>query len=101
MEKRITTFKEYKDEYLKANIIRSFGKKKDNFEWKKNENVLSWDFEKPEVKWFEEGKLNITENCLDRHVKSQAQKTAITWISNNPNEKNKDYYEDLHKKYTF
>ena len=92
MEKRIRTFKEYEDEYLKSkqNPEVFWEEKAHNFKWKKKwKNVLSWDFEKPEVKWFEEGKLNITENCLDRHVKSQAQKTAITWISNNPNEKNK------------
>ncbi len=102
MEKRIKTFKEYKDEYLKSkhNPESFWEEKAHDFEWKKKwKNVLSWDFEKPEVKWFEEGKLNITENCLDRHVKSQAQKTAITWISNNPNEKNKYLsYEDLHNK---
>ena len=64
MEKRIRTFKEYKDEYLKSkhNPESFWEEKAHNFEWKKKwKNVLSWDFEKPEVKWFEEGKLNITE----------------------------------------
>ena len=40
----------------------------EHFMWRKKwDNVLSWDFDKPEVKWFEGAKLNITENCIDRH----------------------------------
>ena len=51
---------------------------KDNFRWQKHwDSVLNWDFQKPEIKWFEGGKLNITENCLDRHLKDKPQKTAI------------------------
>lgn len=41
----------------------------DDFVWRKKwDKVLEWDFQKPEVKWFSGGKLNITENCLDRHL---------------------------------
>ena len=40
----------------------------ETFVWKKKwDNVLDWNFEKPDIKWFINGKLNITENCLDRH----------------------------------
>ena len=59
----------------------------ENFIWhKKWDRVLSWDFTKPEVKWFEGAKLNITENCLDRHLITRAEKTAILFEPNDPNE---------------
>ena len=49
--------------------------------------------------WFEGGKLNITNNCLDRHLKKINKKTAIKWIPNNPKEKTIDItYEELHLK---
>ncbi|HCV49733.1 MAG TPA: acetate--CoA ligase [Saprospirales bacterium] len=60
----------------------------ENFIWhKKWDRVLSWDFTKPEVKWFEGAKLNITENCLDRHLITRAEKTAILFEPNHPSEK--------------
>ena len=59
----------------------------ENFIWhKKWDRVLSWDFTKPEVKWFEGAKLNITENCLDRHLITRAEKTAILFEPNDPSE---------------
>ena len=59
----------------------------ENFIWhKKWDRVLSWDFTKPEVKWFEGAKLNITENCLDRHLINRAEKTAILFEPNHPSE---------------
>jgi acetyl-CoA synthetase len=48
--------------------------------------VLSWNFEEPNVKWFEGAKLNITENCLDRHIYANGDKPAIIWEPNDPNE---------------
>lgn len=57
----------------------------DNFFWQKKWNkVLSWDFESPSIKWFEGAKLNITENCLDRHVYLNGDKSAIIWEPNDP-----------------
>lgn len=59
----------------------------EHFMWRKKWNkVLSWDFSKPEIKWFEGAKLNITENCIDRHLTTRANKTAILFEPNNPNE---------------
>ena len=59
----------------------------EHFLWRKKwDNVLSWDFSKPEVKWFEGAKLNITENCIDRHLTTRGDKTAILFEPNNPNE---------------
>ena len=55
------------------------------FVWRKKwDKVLEWDFNKPEVKWFVGGKLNITENCLDRHLPARAKQTAIIWEPNDP-----------------
>ena len=59
----------------------------EHFMWQKKwDNVLSWDFAKPEVKWFEGAKLNITENCIDRHLATRADKTALIFEPNNPDE---------------
>lgn len=59
----------------------------DNFHWRKKwDKVVEWDFHKPEVKWFLGGKLNITENCLDRHLPERANQTAIIWEPNDPAE---------------
>ncbi|MEE3020965.1 MAG: acetyl-coenzyme A synthetase N-terminal domain-containing protein, partial [Bacteroidota bacterium] len=49
------------------------------FQWKSPwKQTLSYDFSTPEIKWFVGGKLNITENCLDRHLATQPNKTATT-----------------------
>jgi len=59
----------------------------ETFFWKKKwNNVLSWNFKEPNIKWFEGAKLNITENCLDRHIYSDGDKPAIIWEPNDPNE---------------
>ena len=59
----------------------------EHFLWRKKWNrVLSWDFTKPDVKWFEGAKLNITENCLDRHLATRGDKTAILFEPNHPEE---------------
>ncbi|WNH11821.1 acetate--CoA ligase [Thalassobellus suaedae] len=59
----------------------------EHFMWRKKwDNVLSWDFSKPEVKWFEGAQLNITENCIDRHLATRADKTAILFEPNDPKE---------------
>jgi len=71
---------------------------KDNFKWQKHwDSVLNWDFKKPEIKWFEGAQLNITENCLDRHLLDKAQKTAIIFEPNNPSENSEHItYESLY-----
>jgi acetyl-CoA synthetase len=59
----------------------------EHFVWRKHWNkVLSWDFKKPEIKWFEGAELNITENCIDRHLFTKGDKTAILFEPNDPNE---------------
>ncbi|WP_339894823.1 acetate--CoA ligase [uncultured Algibacter sp.] len=57
----------------------------EHFLWRKKwDKVLSWDFTKPEVKWFEGAQLNITENCIDRHLATRGEKTAILFEPNDP-----------------
>ena len=59
----------------------------EHFLWRKRwDRVLSWDFTKPEVKWFEGAQLNITENCIDRHLAIRGNKTAILFEPNDPNQ---------------
>lgn len=72
----------------------------EHFLWRKRwDKVLSWDFKKPEVKWFEGGMLNITENCIDRHLAIRAHKTAILFEPNNPDEPAQHItYQELHER---
>ncbi|WP_299626926.1 acetate--CoA ligase [uncultured Tenacibaculum sp.] len=72
----------------------------EHFLWRKRwNNVLSWDFTKPEVKWFEGAELNITENCIDRHLVTRGEKTAILFEPNNPDEAAEHItYRDLYKR---
>jgi acetyl-CoA synthetase len=59
----------------------------EHFVWRRRwDNVLRWDFSKPEIKWYEGAQLNITENCIDRHLRTNGQKTAILFEPNNPSE---------------
>ncbi|WP_342448706.1 acetate--CoA ligase [Tamlana crocina] len=72
----------------------------EHFMWRKKwDNVLSWDFSKPEIKWFEGAQLNITENCIDRHLATRGDKTAILFEPNNPEEASEQItYSELHKR---
>lgn len=72
----------------------------EHFVWRKRwDTVLSWDFKKPEIKWFEGAKLNITENCLDRHLPTRGEKTAIIFEPNNPEEEALHItYRQLHER---
>jgi len=70
------------------------------FYWRKPwDKVLEWDFKTPTIKWFQGGKLNITENCLDRHLEKLANTPAIIWEPNDPEEHHRVLtYRDLHAK---
>lgn len=60
----------------------------EHFVWRKKwENIVDWDFSVPEITWFEGAKLNITENCIDRHLETRGDKTAILFEPNDPTEK--------------
>jgi acetyl-CoA synthetase len=70
------------------------------FYWRKKwDKVLEWDFKTPTIKWFAGGKLNITENCLDRHLETLGNTPAIIWEPNDPEEHHRVLtYRDLHAK---
>jgi len=72
----------------------------EHFTWyKKWDNVLEWDFKKPEIKWYQGAKLNITENCIDRHLRTKGSKTAILFEPNNPEEQAQHItYNQLHER---
>lgn len=59
----------------------------ESFTWKKKwDKVLDWDFEKVNINWFQNAKLNITENIFERNLKERGDKTAIIWEPNDPSE---------------
>ena len=70
-----------------------------NFIWKKKwDSVSEWNFKDPKIEWFKGAQLNITENCLDRHLNKFGDHAAIIWEPNNPNEQNRVLtYNDLYK----
>jgi acetyl-CoA synthetase len=70
------------------------------FEWRKQwDKTLEWNFKEPRVKWFLNGKLNITENCIDRHLATLGDKPAIIWEPNRPDERVRIVtYNRLHKR---
>jgi acetyl-CoA synthetase len=72
----------------------------ENFHWRKKwDRVLEWNFKEPRVRWFEGAKLNITENCIDRHLEKLGDKPAIIWEPNNPEERVRVVtYNRLHKR---
>jgi len=71
----------------------------EQFVWKKKwDNPLEWNFKEPSVKWFQGAQLNITENCLDRHLADKANQPAIIWEPNNPNDPHRLItYAELHE----
>jgi len=77
-----------------------WGEVASHFHWKKPwEKVLEWNFKEPSIKWFQGAQLNITENCLDRHLADKANQPAIIWEPNNPEEHHRLItYAQLHTK---
>ena len=89
---QLRSFADYKKAYKKSitDPEAFWDEIANTFTWQKKwDKTLEWDFEKPEVKWFQGGKLNITENCLDRHLDSLGNKTAIIWEPNDPDEESR------------
>jgi acetyl-CoA synthetase len=101
MAYRIRTFENYQGEYRKSisDPEGFWAEIAGHFTWKKKwDRVLDWNFKEPSVKWFVNARLNITENCLDRHLKDRGNQTAIIWEPNDPKrEKPKTLtYSELH-----
>lgn len=99
---QIKSFEQYQEAYKQSvnDPGKFWGDIAEHFTWRKKwDKVLDWNFTEPKIEWFAGGKLNITENCLDRHLATLADKPAIIWESNNPEEKTRIVtYERLHKR---
>ena len=89
---QIKSFDEYLDQY-KISIEQPekfWSSVAEHFTWKKKwDQVLDWNFKEPRVSWFKGAKLNITENCLDRHLADKADQPAIIWEPNDPSAPNR------------
>lgn len=89
MDLQIKSFEQYQETYARSvNDPEGFwGDVAEHFFWKRKwSNVLRWNFDEPDINWFEGGKLNITENCLDRHIYRLGDQPAIIWEPNDPSE---------------
>ena len=86
---RIRTFNDYQTAYQKSvdDPEAFWAEVAQEFQWRKPwTKTLQWNFTEPSIKWFVGGKLNITENCLDRHLATRGDQSAIIWEPNDPNE---------------
>ncbi|MBL7746751.1 MAG: acetate--CoA ligase, partial [Chitinophagaceae bacterium] len=99
---QITSLEQYHKNYKESieNPGSFWGAVAGNFHWRKKwDTVLNWNFKEPKVEWFTGGKLNITENCIDRHLATLGDKPAIIWEPNNPEERTRIVtYKRLHKR---
>jgi acetyl-CoA synthetase len=89
---QIKTFEQYQQDYKKSIDDPSgfWAGVAENFQWKKKwDTVLDWNFREPKIEWFKGGKLNITENCLDRHIATKGDQPALLWEPNAPDERNR------------
>lgn len=100
MSFRITNFEQYQEAYKQSveNPSAFWDGIAQHYQWQAPyTKTLDWEFETPSIKWFEGGKLNITENCIDRHLDQLGNKIAIVWEPNNPNEPIRRYtYRELY-----
>ncbi|MGB4844825.1 MAG: acetate--CoA ligase [Ferruginibacter sp.] len=99
---QITSLEQYHNDYKKSveDPEGFWGAIAENFLWRKKwDKILNWNFTDPKVEWFTNAKLNITENCIDRHLETMADKPAIIWEPNNPEERTRTVtYARLHKR---
>ena len=89
MISRITSLQQYFNDYEKSvqNPEEFWAKIAESFQWKKPwSKTLDWNFDEPNIKWFVDGQLNITENIFERNLEALGNTTAIIWEPNDPNE---------------
>jgi acetyl-CoA synthetase len=100
MTLQIKSLEQYHTEYARsvADPEGFWADQASTFQWRKPwKKVLQWNFRTADTKWFVGGKLNITENCLDRHLATRGKQVAILWEPNDPNSKvRKITYKQLH-----
>jgi acetyl-CoA synthetase len=99
---KINSFEDYQAAYQKSieQPEAFWAEQAESFVWRKKwDTVLEWNFRTPTIKWFEGAKLNITENCLDRHLAERGEETAFIWESNDPDEHFRKFtYRELYNK---
>lgn len=102
---QIKTLEQYHETYKKSveNPTQFWFDIAQHFTWKQAptdaSNILNWNFKEPTIEWFKGCKLNITENCLDRHLEKDANTPAIIWEPNDPEEHHRILtYKELHFK---
>ena len=99
---KINSLEEYRREYDLSvkDPERFWDKKAQDFTWKKKwDSTLEWNFDEPKVKWFVGGKMNVTENCIDRHLENRGDQVAILWEPNDPKEDHITItYRELHQR---
>ena len=99
MTHQISSLEEYKSVYKQSieNPEEFWESQAETFVWRKKwDKGLEWNFDGPDIKWFQGGKLNITENCLDRHIEKRGDQVAILWEPNEPDGEVKKYtYKQL------
>ncbi|MBC9933644.1 acetate--CoA ligase [Chitinophaga qingshengii] len=99
---QIKTIEDYQQVYQQSVIDPEgfWANVADHFMWRRKwDKVLDWNFKDPEIKWFSGAKLNITENCLDRHLGTLGNTPAIIWEPNDPEERHRIItYRDLYNK---
>jgi acetyl-CoA synthetase len=72
-------------------------KQAERLDWfKKWDNTLDWDYNKAHIRWYEGGKLNVSYNCIDRHLEKKGDQKALIWESDDPNVDRSYTYEELH-----
>ena len=101
MNLQVKSFEEYQESYQLSvdNPEVFWANIAEHFTWKKKwDRVLDWNFSEPKIEWFGGAKLNITENCLDRHLENNGDDIAIIWESNDPDEASRNIsYRELHQ----
>ena len=99
---QISSFEGYQEAWKKSveDPEGFWGEVASHFQWKKPwDKVLDWNFKEPSVEWFKGAELNITENCIDRHLADKASQPAIIWEPNDPNDHHRMLtYAQLHTK---
>ena len=89
---QIKSFEEYKEVYQKSieDPGAFWASVAEHFSWRKKwDTALEWNFKEPKIEWFKGGKLNITENCLDRHIETRGNQPALIWEPNAPDEQHR------------
>ncbi|MDZ7741978.1 MAG: acetate--CoA ligase [Bacteroidota bacterium] len=102
MKNQITSLVEYLQKYNESVTDPEgfWGNIAEDYIWQKKwDKVLDWNFKDPDVNWFVNGKLNITENIFERNLKERKDQVAIIWEPNNPKDETvKLTYGELHEK---